>query len=160
MGRVIAPWGVQGWVKVESYSAKRDTLCGFSAWLLQKDGVSRQVTVAECKVHGAHLVARFEGCEDRDQAAAYNGVEVAVGRNELPPLGPNEIYQSDLIGLDVRNVQGERLGRVAEIIEQPAHPVLRVVGGGKEHLLPLVPAVIRGFDLGSGVVEVDWGADW
>jgi len=160
MGRVLAPWGVQGWVKIEPYSAERETLCGFSTWLLQKDGKRRRVPVAECKVHGAHVVARFEGCTDRDQAEAHRGMEVALGRDELPPLGPNEIYQADLVGLEVRNVQGERLGRVAEIVEQPAHPVLRVVDEGKERLLPLVPAVIRGIDLQTGMVEVDWGADW
>jgi 16S rRNA processing protein RimM len=160
MGRVIAPWGVQGWVKIEPYSAERDTLCRFSAWLLQKGDQRHRVAVAECKIHGAHVVARFEGCTDRDQAEAHRGMQVALWREDLPPLAPNEIYQADLIGLDVVTTDGERLGKVEEVLEHGAHPILRVAMESKERLLPFVPSVIRGVDLQSGVVEVDWGADW
>jgi 16S rRNA processing protein RimM len=78
----------------------------------------------------------------------------------LPPTGPSEVYQADLVGLAVVNLRGEPLGRIAEIVEQPAHAVLRVVGEDKERLLPLVPAVIRRVDLENGIVEADWGADW
>jgi 16S rRNA processing protein RimM len=160
MGRVIAPWGVQGWVKVEPYSAERGTLCRFRSWRLRQRGGFAEVTIAECKLHGAHVIARFEGCEGRDQALAYRGAEVVIAREALPPPAANEFYQADLIGLDVVNLGGEALGRIAEILEQPAHPVLRVAGGGKERLLPVVPSVIRGVDLQAGVVRVDWGADW
>ncbi len=160
MGRVLAPWGVQGWVKVEPYSAERDTLCRFPSWWIRKRDALQRVSVVECKVHSAHVVARFEGCGDRGQADAYRGAEVVLGRHELPPAGPDEFYQADLIGLEVQGSRGEALGRVVEILDQPAHPVLRVVGEGKERLLPLVPTVVLRVDLEAGVMEVDWGADW
>jgi 16S rRNA processing protein RimM len=160
MGRVVAPWGVKGWVKVEPYSDERDSLCGFPNWLLEKRGKLQPVAVAECKVHGAHVVARFEGCDDRDQAEAWRGAQVMLRRGELPPPEPNEVYQADLIGLTVLGANGERLGRIVEILENPGNPVLRVAGEDRERLVPFVPPVIRAVDVEGGVVELEWGADW
>jgi 16S rRNA processing protein RimM len=160
MGRVVAPWGVKGWVKVEPYSDERDSLCGFPNWLLEKRGKLQPVAVAECKVHGAHVVARFEGCDDRDQAEAWRGAQVMLRRGELPPPEPNEVYQADLIGLTVLGANGERLGRIVEILENPGNPVLRVAGEDRERLVPFVPPVIRALDIEGGIVELEWGADW
>ncbi|HZR69272.1 MAG TPA: ribosome maturation factor RimM [Burkholderiales bacterium] len=160
MGRVVAPWGVKGWVKVEPYSDERDNLCGFRNWLLEKRGKLQPVAVAECKVHGAHVVARFEGCDDRDQAETWRGAQVMLRRGELPPPEPNEVYQADLIGLTVLGANGERLGRIVEILENPGNPVLRVAGEDRERLVPFVPPVIRAVDVEGGVVELEWGADW
>jgi len=160
MGRVVAPWGVKGWVKVEPYSDERDSLCGFPNWLLEKRGKLQPVAVAECKVHGAHVVARFEGCDDRDQAEAWRGAQVMLRRGELPPPEPNEVYQADLIGLTVLGANGERLGRIVEILENPGNPVLRIAGEDRERLVPFVPPVIRAVDVEGGVVELEWGADW
>jgi len=160
MGRVVAPWGLKGWVKVEPFGNERGTLCGFPTWQLERRGERRAVSVAESKVHGAHVVARFEGCEDRDGAEAYRGSEVALKRGQLPPAGPNEIYQADLIGLTVLGSKGERLGRIVEILDNPGNPILRVAGEDRERLVPFVPPVIRAVDVEAGVVELEWGADW
>jgi 16S rRNA processing protein RimM len=105
-------------------------------------------------------VARFEGCEDRDQAEAYRGSEVALKRGELPPPAPNEVYQADLIGLTVLGSKRERLGRIVEIVDNPGNPILRVAGEDRERLVPFVPQVIRAIDVEAGIVELEWGADW
>jgi 16S rRNA processing protein RimM len=106
------------------------------------------------------VVARFEGCDDRDQAETWRGAQVMLRRGELPPPEPNEVYQADLIGLTVLGANGERLGRIVEILENPGNPVLRVAGEDRERLVPFVPPVIRAVDVEGGVVELEWGADW
>lgn len=160
MGRVIAPWGVKGAVKIESWSVERAGLCRFSAWWVGKTGQLQETTVAECRGHGAFLIARFEGCGDRDKAGAYRGAEIALKREDLPEPREHEFYQADLIGLEVVNGSGERLGRVAGFFANGAHEVMRVEHEGGERLLPVAGEVIRRVDLESGKIEVDWGADW
>jgi 16S rRNA processing protein RimM len=160
MGRVMAPWGVKGAVKVEPFGTGGDSLCRYSAWWVGKPGKLSEVVVAECRVHGAYLVVRFEGCNDRDRAGAYRGAEIALRREDLPEPAEHEFYQADLIGLEVVNGQGERLGRVAGFFSAGAHEVMRVGHAGGERLVPVAGEVIRKVDLDAGTVEVDWGADW
>ena len=67
--------------------------------------------VAEGQPHSDRIVARLEGIEDRDRAAALTGAVIEVDRAELPPTGEREYYQADLIGLPVRNLEGVELGK-------------------------------------------------
>jgi len=160
MGRVLAPWGLKGAVRIEPWSAEPASLCNFPAWWVGRPGELREIAVAECKVQGAYLIARFEGCDDPDKAGAYRGAEVALKREDLPKPAEHEFYQADLIGLAVMNGQGERLGKVAGFISTGAHEVMRVGHENGERLMPATAEVIRKVDLAAGTVEVDWGADW
>ncbi len=160
MGRVLAPYGVRGWVKVEPFTEEPQALAHFGRWWLRSAGEWREVSVAECVPHGPRLVARFEGCSSPEQAARYRGSEIAVPRGELPEPGENRYYQADLIGLKVTNRAGEELGRIEAMLENGAHPVMVLRCERGERLLPWVPSVVEAIDLDSGVVRVDWGADW
>jgi len=160
MGRVMAPWGVKGALKIEPFGSGSGNLCKYSAWWVGKPGKLSEVAVAECRAHGAYLVARFEGCSNPEQAGAYRGAEVALKREDLPEPAEHEFYQVDLIGLEVVNERGERLGRVAGFITTGANDVMRVAHESGERLVPATAEVIRKVDLAAGTVEVDWGADW
>jgi len=160
MGRVAAPFGVKGAVKVESFGAERGSLCKFPRWWVGKAGKLRETAVAECREHGTHLIVRFEGCHDRDEASAYRGAEVALRREDLPEPAEHEFYQADVIGLVVVNAKGERLGKVAGFFGNGAHEVMRVEHERGERLLPVAGDVIQRIDLDKGTVVVEWGAEW
>jgi len=161
MGRVMAPWGVKGALKIEPFGAESGNLCKYSAWWVGKPGKFSEVAVAECRAHGANLVARFAGCDDPAKACAYRGAEVALKREDLPKPAQHEFYQADLIGLAVVNGQGERLGKVTGFFSAGgANEVMRVEHESGERLVPATAEVIRKVDLEAGTVEVDWGADW
>jgi len=160
MGRVMAPWGVKGALKIEPFGSGSGNLCKYSAWWVGKPGKLSEVAVAECRAHGAYLVARFRGCDSPEKAGAYRGAEVALKREDLPEPAAHEFYQVDLIGLEVVNERGERLGRVAGFITTGANDVMRVAHESGERLVPATAEVIRRVDLAAGTVEVDWGADW
>ena len=161
MGRVLAPFGVKGWVKIESYSDSPENLAGRSSWWLGRDGGEwREVKLAQTERHGNRLVARFEDCDSPERAVRYRGLEVAVQRDTLPPVGENEFYQADLIGLEVRNAKDERLGTVAGLFSNGAHEVMRVAGDEGERLLPFIPQVVKEIDMDGRRILVDWGKDW
>lgn len=164
MGRILAPFGVKGWVKVESFSKSPENLARYRSWWIGgagKGGEWREAQVTEVARHGNRLVARLESCDSPEAAAGYRGSEVAVARDALPPTAENEFYQADLIGLEVRNLNDERLGTVAGLFDNGAHEVMRVAGGeGGERLLPFIPSVVRSVDIGAGRILVDWGRDW
>jgi 16S rRNA processing protein RimM len=160
MGRIGAPHGVKGWVKVAPFAASAGALAGLRRWWIGGRGEWTEAEVAETQVRGARLTARVAGCTDRDAAGRLRGREIAVPRAALPEAGPGEYYWADLVGLEVVNAEGASLGRVTSVFSTGANDVLRVGEGRRERLLPFVATVIRAVDLPARRIEVDWGLDW
>lgn len=159
MGRIAAPFGVKGWVKIQPFSEDPRALKDFESWRVGRGEQHTHYTVEAVQDHGTALVAKLGGIDDRDAAYALRGQEVAVARRDLPPPEENAFYWSDLIGLTVINREGVELGKVASLMETGAHDVL-VVKGQREHLIPFVAAFVGIVDQDEGTVEVDWGEDW
>jgi 16S rRNA processing protein RimM len=160
MGRIIAPFGVKGWVKIQPLTEAAKNLLAYSRWWLGRGAEWRECEVAEGKVHSEDLVvARLEGCADRDAAVAFRGSDIAVPRSQLPKARPGEYYWADLIGLSVVNTAAQVLGRIEGVMQTGANDVL-IVQGERERLIPFIADVIREVDLAAGVVRVDWSAEY
>jgi 16S rRNA processing protein RimM len=159
MGRIAAPFGIKGWVKVQTFSDDPGALLEFDSWRIGRGEQQRDYAVAESQDHSNTLVAKLEGVNDRDQAFALRGMEVSVPREALQAPAEGEFYWADLIGLVAVNRQGIELGRVDSLMETGAHDVL-VVKGSKEHLIPFIAAFVGTVDIAAGKIEVDWGEDF
>lgn len=159
MGRVVAPYAVKGWLKLQTFTEYQDGLLDYEIWRVGRDGNWRDYRVLDGKVHGQYLLASLEGVTDRDAAEALMGMDVAVLREEMPEAEEDEYYWDELIGLDVENIQGEALGRVSGLLETGANDVLQVQGE-RMRLIPFVEAYIQSVDLEAGKIVVDWGSDW
>jgi len=159
MGRISAPFGVKGWVKVQPNTAAPRNLLSYKTWWVGADGGWQETVVAEARVHGRVVVARLEGCDDRDAASAFRGKAVAVPRAALPGTQSGEFYWADLIGLAVVNESAQALGQIAGVLQTGANDVL-VVSGDRERLIPFIAEVIQDVDFGAGVIRVRWGADY
>ena len=171
LGRIGAPFGLEGWVHVSSFTEPPEALLEYPAWALRPEGGERrQYQLVAGQLHGGRLVARLQGIEDRDSAARVTGAWIEVERAELPPTGDREYYRADLIGLEVENLEGVALGRVAYFVDAPAGAVMvvedceSVVAGTRpasrrEHWVLADPAHLRRVDLTAGRIVVDWPAE-
>ena len=156
LGRIGGPVGVQGWVRVQSFTDPPDRLLEFPRWDLRLAQGQRQVhRLLEGRWQGKALVVRLAEVSDRTSAEGLRGAMIEVRRKELPPAGERQYYRADLVGLAVRNLQGELLGSVDYFVDTPAHPLM-VVRGEREHWLPATPQHLRRVDLAGGTVLVDW----
>jgi 16S rRNA processing protein RimM len=165
MGRVIGPYGVQGWIKARTFTASPDGLLAHRAWWLAANaGGWREFAVLEARVHADALVARLDGMNRREEAAPWRGAAIGVPRGSLPAPTAGEVYLVDLVGLAVINRSGVRLGRVGSVLDTGAHPVLRVAAEGPgdagERLIPLVPTYVDAIDIAGGRIVVDWQPDY
>ena len=172
LGRIGAPFGLAGWVHVSSHTEPPEALLEYRDWALRPQRGERQrYRLIEGRLQGKRLIARLEGIESRDGAALLTGAWIEVERAELPPTGDREFYRADLIGLEVENLEGVALGRVAYFIDAPAGVVMvvedpdrvapgtREPAGRREHWVLADLAHLRRVDLATGRIWVDWPAE-
>ena len=182
VGCVVDAWGLKGWIKVKPFASDPQALFSSRRWFLkpsEKAGVARPATltkaippllkITQVKEHGEVVVAQALEVPDRDAAEALRGARVFIGRSSFPTAGADEYYWVDLMGLNVVNRQGDRLGTVAGLIDTGPHSVLRVAPEGvlpgntdeaNERLIPFVAAYIDDVSLEQRLITVDWGLDF
>lgn len=162
MGRIVAPYGILGWVKIQPHTEYLDSLLDYPIWHVARSDKATAWTTFKLesgKPHGNTLVAKLAGVNDRDAAFTLKGQWIAVPRDALPPPDDDEYYWSDLIGLQVINQQEQLLGTIADIFETGANDVM-VVQGERERLLPFIADVVLNVDIKNRIVQVDWDADF
>jgi 16S rRNA processing protein RimM len=180
MGRVVAPYGVFGWLKVVPDTEALDGLFDYDTWWLGMGNDWREMVVETAKIHNDVLVVKLEGIDDRDAAFACKGKQIAVPRDALPEPEVNEYYWSDLIGVRVKNKQDIDFGLITEVFETGANDVLVVkpeVASSEvvksavvdkdaakekplERLIPFIDSVVLEVDLATKTMLVDWDADF
>jgi len=159
LGRVTGLFGVQGWVKVFSYTRPREAILDYDRWFLGHDGEWQPAEVAEGKQYSKTVIVRLDGVHDRDQAAALIGKDIAISRDDLPKTEAGSYYWADLEGMQVLHRDGTELGEVAYLMETGANDVL-VTKGERERLIPfIVDHVILDVDFAKGIITVDWEWD-
>jgi 16S rRNA processing protein RimM len=155
LGVVGAPFGVRGWVKLRSHTDPPERILDHRDLQLGLGGAWRAFRIESSGRSGGQLTVKLNGIEDRDQAQALRGAPVCVPRSELPQREDRDFYRADLIGCEVVNLAGVRLGIVQYFVETPAH-ALMVVRGAQEYWVPAVPQHLRRVDLRARQVVVDW----
>jgi len=175
MGRIVAPYGVFGWLKIIPDTEAFDGLFDYDTWWLGKGNDWRELEVETAKIHNDVILVKLAGINDRDAAFACKGKQIAVPRALLPEPDENEYYWSDLIGLQVKNLQGADFGVIADVFETGANDVIVVkpvqvkqeTAAGEaakdksqERLLPFIASVVLEVDLKAKTMLVDWDADF
>lgn len=160
LGRITGVVGLRGGVKIQSYTRPREQIFSYHPWYLLQDSRWMESQARRARAGGRGLIATISGIGDRDAACSVLGTDIAVRREQLPELGAGEYYHTDLIGLDLVNMNGERLGRLREIEETGANDVM-VVDGVQTFLIPLLMGrIVKHIDLENRIIQVDWNPEY
>lgn len=163
LGKIVGVFGVDGWVKIESYAEPRSKIFKYRPWFVTgvAGGSEKEFDGADGRTQGKGMIARLPGIDDRDAAAELLGAEIRILRSALPKPKRGEYYWIDLEGLSVSNVEGVELGRVSHLFATGANDVLVVRDGDRERLIPFVTGqFVRDVDFGSGRILVDWDSEF
>jgi 16S rRNA processing protein RimM len=160
VGRLGAPHGVRGWLRVQSFTEPPQRLFEWKVWRLRPEhGPERDVKLLEARPQGNGWIARLDGIDERDAASRLTGQMVLIDRELLPPTAGREHYRDDLIGFEAKNVDGALLGVVDHFVDTPGNVVM-VIKGAREHLVPVTAQHLRSVDKDARRVIVDWPEDF
>lgn len=160
VGKLGAPHGVQGMIKVQSDTDPVDAILQYKPWYIKHHGEWQVLEVLQAKPQGTLIVAKIKNFTDREQVKVLTGKEIAVTRDQLPELDDDSYYWTDLEGMQVVNLQEIVLGTVDYLFSNGANDVM-VVKGEKRYLVPFIQEqFILNVDFETHVITVDWDADF
>ena len=156
IGRIGPARGVRGELFVQPWTDVPDERFAAGSVIRTEPAEAGPLTVETMSSAGGKTVIHFVGVDDRAAAEALRGVNLVIGADERPPLhDPDEFYDSELIGLRARTVQGTELGPVTDVLHAGGATYLVLDVDGAERLVPFVAAVVPEVDVAGGYVVID-----
>jgi 16S rRNA processing protein RimM len=154
-GSIVRPHGLAGEVVVEVKNDLADLVSDTSVLrATDGEGHERLLTVESVRGDARRPIFRFSACDTRDQAELLRSWVLWVSREQLGELEEDRWLVQDILGLDVVTDDGEYLGKLTEVMPQPANDVFVVEADGEEILLPFIKEVVLDVDVSAGRVTV------
>jgi len=169
VGKLSAPHGIKGWVKVHSQTEPATNIFTYQPWYLKTKHGVKPVELLEWRPQGKGFIAQIKGVGDRNQAESLCPVGITVERSLLAQLPKDEYYWHELQTCRViSHYEGGSvdLGEVQRILPTGANDVLVVLGDELsidqgERLVPYVMGqFVLAVDLEKKIITVDWDPDF
>ena len=150
-----APHGIRGELRIRPFTADPLALGKYGP-LTGSDGNTYKV--GSVRPARNVVVATLAGIDSREKAEALNGVEFSVPRAALEkePLGEEEFFHADLIGLAALDSDGGRYGRVSAVHDFGGGDMLELtISGRRTILIPFTKAAVPAIDVKGGTITVE-----
>ena len=149
VGRITAPHGIRGEVKVEPLTDFPQRFeAGSRLWL---DGTP--YTVERGRWQQRNVILKLRGIDTRNQAEALPGKEL-LAPQAMPIEAEGVYYLHDILGARVQETSGAALGELADVFSTGANDVYVVRGPRGEILLPALDDVVLEVDLQARRITV------
>lgn len=147
-GKIVNTHGVRGEVKIVPWADSPEFLCGFQRLFLG----DKPLSVRSTRVHKGNVIVQFDGVDRVEDAMLLKNQIVSIAREDAA-LPEGAFFLADLIGLDVIDEAGTRLGVLREVLS-PSVQRVYVVQGEREILIPAVPEFILETNIAGGYLKV------
>jgi 16S rRNA processing protein RimM len=153
IGAVRRPHGIQGAVKIVSFSGETEHFSRLREVELRSGGVCRRFAVDSVEIHDRTPVITFAGISSPEEARSLSGWEIWVPTDHAAALGPDEYYVTELIGMCLVAQDGEK-GEIVAVADGAQAPLLEVEWQGRTALVPFMDPFIGVVDRADRTVEL------
>ena len=151
VGRILAPWGIRGEVKVEVLTDFPERFAPGKAVYLD----TGPLEIERCRYYKHHLILKLVTVDSIEAAEKLRGQALTIPSSELHLLPEGQYYTFQLIGLKVVTTEGQTLGHVTDIMSTGSNDVYIVAGKRGEILIPAIEDVVKSIDLKKGKMVVE-----
>jgi 16S rRNA processing protein RimM len=155
VGAIAGSFGVHGDVRLKSFCADPAAIADYSPLYTEDGNRSFEITLERSIKNG--FVVRLSGVDTKEDADALKGVTLFADRDQLPSLPDDEYYYADLVGLEVYDTGGTKLGVVRLVVDHGAGDLLEVHAPTMKApaLLPFTKAAVPTVDLATNRIIAD-----
>jgi len=151
IGRILAPWGTGGKLKIEITTDFPERFAPFSQVYISR----KPITIDSTEWHKGKAVIKLSTIDSIEDAERLRGQLVEIVNSQLYSLPEGQYYHFQLIGLKVWTTQGELLGTITEILTTTANDNYIVSGARGEVFIPAIEDVVKSIDLDKGHLVIE-----
>ena len=155
VGKINGFFGVQGWVKIFSYTKPRKNILEYQPWYFVDNETYKVIEITSGREQSKTIVAQVKGINNRDEALQLIGKNLYINKDQLPELDNDAHYWHELTGFRVINRNKVDLGVVDYLVDTGSNHVL-VTKGEIEHWIPYIDPFLDSVDKQKKVIIVDW----
>ncbi|MEO0560936.1 MAG: ribosome maturation factor RimM [Chloroflexota bacterium] len=159
LGQVTRPHGVRGELRIRiltDYPERIGKLQRVFTSRKADDKQPKPYVIEGMRMNKGHGLLRLEDINDRDTADRLRQHFILVSVEDAVPLGDDEFYLYQVLGMQIETGDGLKLGTIKDIIETGANDVYVVDSPTYgEVLFPITPETLIEHDIDNGVVYVN-----
>ena len=156
VGVITTTHGVHGEVKVRPTTDDIDRFRDLTEVTLSfPNGKEEKHRISSVKFFKNQAILGFEDIDDMDTAYTLRNASIMIDRGQALPLGENEFFIGDILGISVYDEDGSLIGKCTDIIPTGANDVYEVTrDDGKRILIPAIKQCILSVDPDEGQMKV------
>lgn len=148
VGVITQTHGIRGEVKVFPTTDDAARFKKLKKVTLDNGKERRELEIASVKFFKNLVILKFKGIDNINDVEKYKKAPLYVTREDAVPLGENEYFIADLIGLKVISDEGEALGILDDVLQTGANDVYVVKrDNGEEILVPAIKDCVKNVDI-------------
>ena len=155
LGEIVTTHGINGWLKLKPYNPRTNLLNSTLEIWLEKDEARSLHQIEASQPYKGQFLLKLSSIDQIDAAAKWVGSILYVAEQSLDSLSAGEYYHYQVIGLEVFDTEGGRIGVVARTWSTPGGEIYIVAGASKEYLIPAVKEIIEKVDLAAGKIIIN-----
>ena len=154
VGKIVGKHGLKGELKIRSNSDfSEERFKKGNSLLIRYQGEDLEFVIVSSRIHKGNYLVAFKDNQDINLVEKYVGSFV-YGFKDKELLNDDEYFYDDLIGLQVKSVEGNLIGKVISIYNNSRHDILNIDYNGKNVAIPYVDAFIKDVDLDNEIITV------
>ena len=156
IARIARPQGIRGEVIADLLTDFPERFATLETARLKKpNGDLLSLRLENARPHKGRILLKFAGYDTMNAAEALRDARVMVSHDQLVKLPEDSFYDFDLIDCEVTTKDGQSVGRVGNVHNYGAAPLLVVEAGDKEHLIPLASSICIEIDVAQKRIVID-----
>ncbi|MGI8639742.1 MAG: ribosome maturation factor RimM [Pyrinomonadaceae bacterium] len=101
------------------------------------------------------VILKFKGVDSIETAETWRNCDICIPEAEAVELEEDEFFDWELEGCEVETLNGEKLGKVQELMRTGGTEILVVKGAEKEYLIPFAETICVAVDIENKLIRVD-----
>jgi len=119
-------------------------------------GEEIELDVQSARFFKKFVIVKFKQYNNINDVEKFRGCELTIERKDAIKLEPGEYYCADLMGLDIVDEDGNKLGVVTDIIQTGANDVYEMTREGSDEkvYIPVIKDCVINIDVNGGKITI------